>query len=129
MAYSNVLQDLMQRYTTVKSYEVYVFRRIALRWTQQELAEKANIDVKLVCKFEEGTSLDKDLDDKIKLAINKGFKELESIDHYKCRILELAFEIKYETSDNQRLYRMSHIIVELGKLQKEILDNITANKT
>ena len=111
----------------MKSSEVYVYRRIALDWSKELLADKSGIKVRYIDDFEAGFDVDKEIEDKIKSTINAGFKELDSIEHYNCRILELALQLKNETSDRQKLYRISHLEVELGKLQREILDSYTNN--
>ena len=106
----------------MKSYEVYKYRRAALDWTTRILAEKSQIKVEDIEKFENGFGVNRTIEDKIKDSINAGFKELDAVDHYKCRILELGYEIKYETDKTQLLYRISHMMIELGKLERETLD-------
>ncbi len=111
----------------MKSSEVYVYRRIALDWSKELLAEKAGLKIRFIDDFEAGFDVDKVIEDKIKSTINIGFKNLDSLSHYNARIVELALELKNETSDKQKLYRISHLQVELGKLQREILDSYTNN--
>ena len=111
----------------MKSCEVYAFRRIALDWSKEILADKSGISLRYIDDFEDGLMVDKEIEDKIKSAINNGFKELDCMDHYNCRILELAFELKHDDNARQKLYRISHLTVELGKLQRTILDSITIN--
>ena len=111
----------------MQSHEVYAARRIALQWSKEELAEKAGLNVAYVIFFEDGKNIGREFEEKIKSALNKGFKELSCIEHYKARIMELAIEIRDETSDKESLYRLSHLIVEAGKLEREILDNTFAN--
>lgn len=111
----------------MKSYEVYKCRRAALDWTRLILAEKSKIKVEDIDRFENGLCVDKTIEDKIKSVINTGFKELDAIDHYKTRILELAYEIKYENDNRQMLYRISHMMIELGKLERETLDTLSIN--
>lgn len=108
----------------MKSYEVYKYRRVALDWTTRILAEKSEIKVEDVERFENGFSVDRQTEDKIKSTINTSFKELDSFEHYRCRILELGYEIKYETDRKQLLYRISHMLIELGKLERETLDTL-----
>lgn len=104
------------------SSEVYVYRRIALGWSKEELADKSGIKVRYIDDFEDGFDVDRKIENKIKSVINTGFKNLDSMEHYNARIMELALELKNETSNEQKLYRISHLQVELGKLQREILD-------
>lgn len=111
----------------MKSSEVYVYRRIALDWSKELLADKSGIKVRYIDDFEAGFDVDREIENKIKSTINIGFKKLNSTDHYNARIVELALELKHETSDKQKLYRISHLQVELGKLQREILDSYTNN--
>ena len=109
----------------MKSYEVYKYRRAALDWNTRVLAEKSKIKVEDIERFENGFGVDQKIEDNIKLTINTGYKELDTINHYKCRILELGYEIKYETDKRQMLYRISHMMIELGKLERETLDALT----
>ncbi len=111
----------------MRSHEVYIARRIALRWSREILAEKTGINVAYVTLFEDGKSIGKTYENKIKSVLNNGFKELTSAEHYKTRILELAIEIKDDDNSKENLYRISHMIVELGKLEREILDNTFTN--
>ena len=112
----------------MKSHEVYAIRRAALRWSKETAAERAGLNVTYVSLFEDGKYIGKTYENKIKSVLNDGFKELNSIEHYKARILELAMEIRNDTSNSsckENLYRLSHLIVESGKLEREILDSIT----
>lgn len=109
----------------MKSHEVYAIRRAALRLSKETVAERAGLNVAYVTLFEDGKSIGKAYENKIKSILNDGFKELNSVEHYKARILELALEIRNDTSSKENLYRLSHLIVESGKLERELLDNIT----
>lgn len=109
----------------MKSHEVYAIRRAALRWSRETVAERAGLNVGFVTLFEDGKSIGKAYENKIKSVLNDGFKELNSMEHYKARILELAMEIRTDTSSKENMYRLSHLVVEAGKLEREILDNIT----
>lgn len=109
----------------MKSHEVYAIRRNALRWSRETVAERAGLSVGYVVLFEDGKSIGKAYENKIKSVLNEGFKELNSSEHYKARILELAMEIRNDTSCKENLYRLSHLVVEAGKLERELLDSIT----
>ena len=109
----------------MKSHEVYAIRRNALRWSRETVAERAGLNVAYVTLFEDGKSIGKAYENKIKSVLNDGFKELNSVEHYKARILELAMEIRNDTSCKENLYRLSHLVVESGKLERELLDNVT----
>ena len=114
----------------MKSHEVYAIRRAALRLSKETVAERAGLNVAYVTLFEDGKSIGKAYENKIKTVLNNGFKELNSVEHYKARILELAMEIRNDTSDTsskENLYRLSHLIVESGKLERELLDNTFTN--
>lgn len=109
----------------MKSHEVYAIRRAALRWSKETVAERAGLNVTYVSLFEDGKYIGKTYENKIKSILNDGFKELNSMEHYKARILELAMEIRNDTSCTnckENLYRLSHLVVEAGKLEREILD-------
>jgi len=109
----------------MKSFEVYTYRRIALRWSREMVAEKAGVQPNYVEWFESGKRIGRDFEDKIKGAINEGFRELDPIEHYKVRILELAYEIRFDEDVRETIYRSSHMMVELGKLQRALLDGVT----
>ena len=105
----------------MKSFEVYKYRRIALRWSREFVAEKAGILVDYVRYFEDGKKIGRDFESKIKFAIDEGFRELESMEHYRTRILELAYEIAFGDDNTETLQRMGHMMVEVGKLQRSII--------
>lgn len=109
----------------MKSYEVYTYRRIALRWTREILAERAGIQVEYVRFFEEGKRIGSDFEAKIKAAINQGFKDLDEIEHYKARIMEIAYEVRFDDNVKEILQRTSHLMVETGKLQRRLVDSVT----
>ena len=101
----------------MKSFETYKCRRQALGMTREQLAEKANVDVKLIECFEEGLKIDSISYDKIRRVIYYGFKNIDSVEHYKKRILELALELQIEDNTQHALTEIGHMIVELGKWQ------------
>lgn len=105
----------------MKSYEIYACRRKALRLTRQELADKAGVQVLYVEFFEKGCNIPRYVSDKIKATIRNEFCEMNSIDHYRTRILEMAIEIKDETNTEYAMQRISHMMIELGKLQNELM--------
>ncbi len=106
----------------MKSCEVYRCRRIALRLSREEIADRAGIQADYVRFFEDGKNIRSDFVDKIKKVIDDAFRELDEIEHYKTRILELAYEIRFDSDTKQTLSRTSHMIVELGKLQRSIIN-------
>lgn len=109
----------------MRSFEVYRFRRIALRWTKKELADKAEILVVDIDRFESGLEIDSEKIVKLKRVIDDGFRNLDTIEHYKTRIMELAYEIRFDQDPKQILQRTSHVMVELGKLQKALIDGVS----
>lgn len=111
----------------MKSHEVYAIRRAALGWSKDVVAERAGLNVAFVTLFEDGHGIGKTYENKIKSTLNNGFKELNSVEHYKARILELAMEIRNDTSSKENLYRLTHMAVEVGKLERELLDDTFAN--
>ena len=106
----------------MRSFEVYRYRRIALRWTKKELADKAEILVVDIDGYEKGLGIGEDKIVKIKKALDDGFRALDPIEHYKTRHLEVAYEIKFDQDPKQILQRTSNVMVELGKLQKALID-------
>ena len=103
-------------------YVLYRNRREALGWTIQELSEKSNVHILEVMWFEEGKKIGYDKEQKIKEALYHGFYDLPSKDHYKARILELALQINSGDLDQTELLNaISHISIEIGKLQGETL--------
>jgi hypothetical protein len=100
-----------------------MYRRIALRWTREVVAERAGVPTEYVKYFEDGKNIQSDYLKNIKLAIDDGFRELDALNHYKARILELAYEIKFDTDVKQIMQRAAHMTVEVGKLEKYLIDN------
>ena len=105
----------------MKSHEIYSCRRKALRLTKEQIAIKANVLVQYVEWFEEGKRIPTWAENNIKVAIRNEFCNLTSIEHYRARILELAIEIRDETEVTYALNEISHMMIELGKLQNELL--------
>lgn len=107
----------------MKSFEVYRFRRIALRMDRETVAEKAGIPVEYVKYFEDGKNIQGDYLKAIKFVIDEAFRNLDEVEHYKARILELGYEIKFDEDVKQTMQRCAHMVVEIGKLQKYLIDN------
>lgn len=107
----------------MKSYEIYRCRRQALGFSRDELAKKAGVEPESIELYELGIKVDYLIEDKIRNTLVKEFKELDSISHYKKRILELALEINEESWTKSMYQEIGHMIVELGKLQMEITEN------
>ena len=107
----------------MKSYEIYKCRRQALGLTKEQLAEKANLDVKLIEYYESGKRVSSYVVDQITKTLVYEFKNMDSITHYKRRILELALELNQETISEYALQQIDHMIVEAGKLQMSIIEN------
>lgn len=105
----------------MKCYEVYTARRKALKLTQLELSKLADIRLLDVVNFEKGELVDKEVFNKIKDTIYLKFKSLDYVDHVKARIIETALRISDETDNDQLLKDISHMMIELGKLQGDIM--------
>ena len=105
----------------MKDYLIYKCRRKALGLSEDDLASKCGIDKVLIIDFESGKYIPKEDKDVIKSFIRQAFCDMRSIDHYKSRIMELAMEI-YETETNfdDQINCISHMMIELGKLQGEL---------
>lgn len=106
----------------MKSYEMYKCRRIGLNWSREILAEKAGVTVQHVRWYEEGRKIGSDFENMIKDALYLGYKNLDEIEYYKCRIVELSYEIRFETDTQYLMQRIGHMVTELGKLQMRVVD-------
>lgn len=101
---------------------LYRNRRIALNWSLEDLSEKCGIHVMEIEWFEEGRKIGFEKESIIKQTLYDGFKNLNSKDHYRARILEIALQINSgDLSDIEELNALSHAAIELGKLQGELL--------
>lgn len=105
----------------MKSYEVWSARRKALRLKKSELAELVGCSIEDISNFESGTAVPSRIYENIKNTIWRLQREQDPIDHYKTRILELAIQIKDEENKDYLLDEISHIMIEIGKLQGEIM--------
>lgn len=103
-------------------YEAMKFRRIALKWTKEILADRAGIHVNYVRFYEDGKSIGRDYEKKIVNALYEGSKELDNLDHYKFRIMELALKIGVQEDQEILLKELAHIAVEANKFTMDILD-------
>jgi transcriptional regulator with XRE-family HTH domain len=108
----------------MKSYEVYTCRRKAAGLTRKQLADKCGIDVKIVEDYENGLWIDSKACNKIKDTLYWEFKNVDEVEHYRMRILELAMELKIERDGDYAMKNIAHMMVELGKLQMKIIDDM-----
>lgn len=106
----------------MKSYETYKCRRIGLNWSREMLASKSGLTVQHIRWFEEGRKIGSDFENKIKDTLYRGYKELDEVEHYKARIIELSYEIRFETDTQYLMQRIGHCMTELGKLQMKVVD-------
>ena len=101
--------------------KVWKCRRQALGYTQQQLADLAGCDIKIVRAYENEEWIDYESCKKIQNVIVDTFKNMDSVEHYKKRILELALKLNLEDDKDYAMNDISHMIIELGKLQGEII--------
>lgn len=101
-------------------YEILKCRRKALGLTKEELAEKSGVNIILIEAFESGKKISNVEKEKINRYLWKSFQEMDSITHYKRRILELALELNEEYILADAIKEIGHMMVELGKLQMEL---------
>ena len=108
----------------MKVNEVYKCRRQALGWSKEELAKKLEMRVGVIENFENGIRIPYCFEAAIRETIDREFREVPSMIHYKRRILELALQINSETEVERLLHDIGHMMVELGKLQMEVMNDI-----
>lgn len=107
----------------MKTYEIMKCRRQALGLTKEKFAKEADLDVKLVEFYEDGKKVGSYVEEQIRLTLVRLFQNMDSMEHYKRRILELALEINQQDETKFALLEIGHMITELGKLQMEIINN------
>lgn len=101
---------------------LYKNRRMALKWSLEELAEKSNLNIMEIKWFEEGKKIGTEKENIIKEVLYQGFVNLDSKDHFRARILEIALQINSEDLNTQEeLNALSHMAIELGKLQGDLI--------
>ena len=105
----------------MKGYEVRKCRRIALSWSKERLADEANLDVRYIEFYEEGKNIPNWVADKIDKTLWAGFNNLESIEHFKKKILEEALKISREDNTQYLMQYIGHMLIEAGKLQMELM--------
>lgn len=108
----------------MKRYEVYKCRRKALGWTKEKLADKIGLKVGVIERYENGEVIPYCFEIAIKDTIDNEFTNVDTMTHYKRRILELAIQLNYETEDERTLHDIGHMMVELGKMQMQIMNEI-----
>ena len=109
----------------MKVYERMKCRRQALGLTREQLAEKANLKVKEVEFYEVGYNTASYINRNIQGTLWEVAKNLDSINHYKRRILEIALLINNNQDDvDMMLKDIGHMMVELGKLQMDTIEEI-----
>lgn len=108
----------------MKQYEVYKCRRQALGLTKEKLADKIDVKPGVIDRFESGERIPRCFEMAIKNAIDSEFTNVDSMTHYKRRILELAIQLNYENETERTLHDIGHMMVELGKMQMEIMNEI-----
>lgn len=105
----------------MKSYEIYSCRRKALRISINDLAKEVGCDRQYIVDFESGKRVPSFIYNNIKTTIRNKFNDLSPVEHYRARILELGIELRDETDKQIALNEISHMMIELGKLQGELL--------
>lgn len=105
----------------MRTYQTYMCRRKALGITKEEMAKRVGTSVEVIENFEQGYWTHRYIIDRIKDVCYYGFKDMDEIDHYRARILELAMEIKIDDNPEHAMSEIGHMMVELGKLQRELL--------
>ena len=107
----------------MKTYEIMKCRRQALGFTKEKFAERVDLDVRLIEFYESGKKVASYVEERIRTALYEEFKNMDSMEHYKKRILELALELNKQDDTKFALLEIGHMITELGKLQMAIIDN------
>ena len=107
----------------MKTYEIMKCRRQALGFTKDKFAEKTGLDVKLIEFYESGKNVGSYVEERIRTTLYEEFRNMDSMEHYKKRILELALELNKQDETKFALLEIGHMITELGKLQMAIIDN------
>lgn len=105
----------MEKYMTLKC------RRQALGYTKEMLAELAQITVAEVEAFEKGKQMPSYVEQRINDTLWTRLRAMDSAEHYRKKILELALEINMENDTKSCLWEMSHLMVEIGKLQRDLI--------
>ena len=105
----------------MERYKVMRCRRQALKLTREQFAKMANLDVKLVEFYEEGKNVASYVDERISMTLMKLYQNMDSVTHYKKRILELALELNEQDETKFAILEIGHMMTELGKLQMEII--------
>lgn len=108
----------------MKRYEVYKCRRQALGLTREQLSEIIDVRVGVIERYESGEMVPRCFEMAIRQAIDDEFTAVDRMTHYKRRILELGIQLNYEQETERILHDIGHMMVELGKMQMEIMDNI-----
>ena len=73
--------------------------------------------------FENGKQVPKVVNQRIKSFLHNQLCLMDSVEHYRKKILELALEINVDDDTQSCLLEMGHLMVEIGKLQKELIVN------
>lgn len=101
---------------------LYKNRRTALKWSLEDLAVKSGLDPREIKWFEEGKRIGSEKEAIIKQALYEGFVNLDSKDHFRARILEIALQVNSgDLTTQEELNALSHIAIELGKLQGDLI--------
>lgn len=108
--------------------EIMRSRRVALRMTKFELAEKVGVNVNVISLFEDGVNVPKNTYEKIKEVLRNEFNSLKPEEHYRARILELAIEIRDEKDAKFNFDYIGHMMIELGKLMAEVNNSVPKSK-
>jgi transcriptional regulator with XRE-family HTH domain len=101
--------------------KVWKCRRQALGYTQQQVANLAGCDLETVRAYENDEWIDYESCKQIQSVIYDAFKDMDSVEHYKKRILEIALKLNMEDDKDYAMNDISHMIIELGKLQREMI--------
>ena len=100
---------------------VYKCRMTALGYTKEQIARLAGCEVSDIEKFINEEYVDTLIYVRIKKTIDDEYRSMTSLDHYKTRIVELALKLSIEEDKDWALNDISHMMIELGKMQSELI--------
>lgn len=105
----------------MKKQEIRKCRRVALSWSKEKLAFETGLDVRYIEFYESGKNVPNWVVDQIDSTLWNAFNQLDSIEHYKRKIVEEALKISMEENTEYIVQNIGHMIIEAGKLQMELM--------
>ena len=98
----------------------YKCKRMALGWTQADIARLVGVSSGTISRFENGEELSESVFNSIRYGIENYIQSLSREEYLQTRLLEEVLSLRYQNQQEQ-LYTLQHMSIHSSKLAMDIL--------